>query len=149
MAKASINMNGIPVAPVTEPVVDSTKIKESKAIKPANTPSDGSKSSDNTSEIQGDIEKTEEGARSAEPKVDTQETPDIEFTQKDTESDGKVLIQYVGNSIWRDEKGKLWKHNAVAGTSIIGERVYSKAEYEEREDLKFMVSYGEMKITEM
>lgn len=60
---------------------------------------------------------------------------------------GKCVVEYVGNSIWVDSNNDKWSKNDVKGTSIKSQRTYSAQDYESRDDLKFMVKYGEMKLT--
>lgn len=70
-----------------------------------------------------------------------------ESTGKDTENRNEIdnkpattaVVTYVGNGIWTDNKGKKWKHD--------DENQVSMQEYNTRKDLKFMVNYGEMKVT--
>ena len=81
-----------------------------------------------------------------EGQKDTNETtqkPD----EKATATKGKtVIVEYVGGSIWKDSEKKLWA-KTDNGAGIKSQRQYSAEEYEKREDLKFMVGYGEMKAT--
>ena len=74
---------------------------------------------------------------------ETAQKPD----EKATATAGKaVIVEYVGGSIWQDSEKKLWsKTGNDAG--IKPQRQYSAEEYEKRDDLKFMVGYGEMKAT--
>lgn len=51
----------------------------------------------------------------------------------------KAVVIYVGCSKWKDSKGKDWSNGETESFDI--------KEYEEREDLKFMVRYGEMKVS--
>ena len=51
----------------------------------------------------------------------------------------RAVVTYIGNSTWVDSKGKSWKHNDTES--------YSKEEYEGREDIKFMIKYGEMMVS--
>lgn len=60
---------------------------------------------------------------------------------------GKCVVEYVGNSVWVDSNNDKWSRNDVKGTSIKSQRTYPAQEYESRDDLKFMVQYGEMKLT--
>lgn len=51
----------------------------------------------------------------------------------------KAVVSYIGNGTWKDIKGERWSRNDT--------RSYDENEYEEREDIKFMVKYGEMKVS--
>ena len=67
--------------------------------------------------------------------------------EKATATKGKtVIVEYVGGSVWKDSEKKLWSKTGN-GAGIKPQRQYSAEEYEKREDLKFMVGYGEMKAT--
>ena len=81
-----------------------------------------------------------------EGQKDTNETaqkPD----EKATEKKGKaVIVEYVGGSVWQDSEKKLWS-KSDNGAGIKQQRQYSVEEYEKRDDLEFMVGYGEMKAT--
>lgn len=74
-----------------------------------------------------------------------QETADEASTE---EAQAKVIVRYVGSGVWKDSHGKLWA-NENKTENILAERQYSQAEYKSREDIKFMVSYGAMKMTEV
>ena len=69
-------------------------------------------------------------------------------TETDAQTDGdKAVVTYIGNGVWRDSEGKGWARTENRGAGILATRSYSKAEYDKREDLNFMVRYGEMKLT--
>ena len=89
---------------------------------------------------------TELTGNASKGQKDTNETaqkPD----EKATATKGKtVIVEYVGGSIWKDSEKKLWSKTGN-GAGIKPQRQYSAEEYEKREDLKFMVGYGEMKAT--
>lgn len=89
---------------------------------------------------------TELTGNASKGQKDTNETaqkPD----EKATATKGKtVIVEYVGGSIWKDSEKKLWA-KTDNGAGIKSQRQYSAEEYEKREDLKFMVGYGEMKAT--
>ena len=102
-------------------------------------------------------EQTEAGQASAESIDNTLETAEDtnktkEETKKETphEEESKVgavvVVTYVGGGIWKDEAGKLWSAKNMTN-NILSERQYSKEEYDKREDIKFMVGYGAMKIS--
>lgn len=77
---------------------------------------------------------------------DTNETAQ-KADEKATTTTGKaVIVEYVGGSIWQDSEKKLWSKTGN-GAGIKPQRQYSAEEYEKRDDLKFMVGYGEMKAT--
>lgn len=107
-----------------KPVVDSTKSNKSSNAKPAfATPS--------MEELTGNTSEDKENA--SKIKEDT--------------SKKKAIITYVGNGVWRDAKGVCWSRVEKVNVNILTTRSYDEAEYNEREDLKFMVKYGEMKLT--
>lgn len=98
-------------------------------------------------------EQTEAGQASAELTDNTSETAeDTRETKGETpyEEESKagtvVVVTYVGSGIWKDEAGKLWSAKNMTN-NILSERQYSKEEYDKREDIKFMVGYGAMKIS--
>lgn len=102
-----------------------------------------------------ELEKSEQ----AEPKAESAELTDnaieeaedineIKEEQTEEKESGKVIVRYVGSGIWKDSKGDLWAKEDKT-KNILTERQYSKSEYETREDIKFMVSYGAMQITEV
>ena len=74
---------------------------------------------------------------------ETVQKPDEKATAKAGKA---VIVEYVGSSIWKDSEGKLWS-KSDNGAGIKPQRQYSADEFEKREDLKFMVGYGEMKAT--
>lgn len=65
---------------------------------------------------------------------------------KKSESDKKVVVTYIGSGIWQDSDGKYWAREPK-GATIENERQYTEEEYNNHEDIKFMVGYGEMKAT--
>lgn len=98
-------------------------------------------------------EQTEAGQASAESIDNTSEKAEnTNETKKETphEEESKagavVVVIYVGGGIWKDEAGKLWSAKNMTN-NILSERQYSKEEYDKREDIKFMVGYGAMKIS--
>ena len=89
---------------------------------------------------------TELTGNTTEEKKGTNETTQ-KTDEKATAKSGKtVIVEYVGGSIWKDSEKKLWSKTGN-GAGIKPQRQYSVEEYEKREDLKFMVGYGEMKAT--
>lgn len=100
-----------------------------------------------------ETEQAETGQTSAELTDNTSETAeDTRETKGETphEEESKtgtvVVVTYVGGGIWKDEAGKLWSAKNMTN-NILSERQYSKEEYDKREDIKFMVGYGAMKIS--
>lgn len=98
-------------------------------------------------------EQTEAGQTPAESIDNTSETAEnTNETKRETphEEESKagtvVVVTYVGSGIWKDEAGKLWSAKNMTN-NILSERQYSKEEYDKREDIKFMVGYGAMKIS--
>lgn len=60
-----------------------------------------------------------------------------ESTEKQTQN--KHVITYIGGSEFMDSKGHKWRKHS--------EMTYNDDEYATRNDLHFMVQYGEMKHT--
>lgn len=113
--------------------------KEVKAVTPNSTES---KESANTEPTNAGQASDKSIGDQSEAKKDTNES-----TAKTDKPKGKTaVVTYLGTSIWKDEKGNFWSKQD-AGESILSERQMPTEEYEKREDLKFMVGYGEMKVT--
>ena len=100
-----------------------------------------------------ETEQAETGQASAELTDNTSETAeDTSETKEETQHEEEskagtvVVVTYVGGGIWKDEAGKLWSAKNVTD-NILSERQYFKEEYDKREDIKFMVGYGAMKIS--
>ena len=109
--------------------------KEVKTVTPNSTES---KESSNTAP-------TNAGQASDKP-IDNQSEAK-KNTNESTAPIGKTaVVRYVGASIWKDEKGNFWSKEDQ-GESILAERQMPTDEYEKRDDLKFMVGYGEMKVS--
>lgn len=90
-----------------------------------------------STELTGNASKGQKGTNETATKTD----------EKATATKGKtVIVEYVGGSIWKDSEKELWSKTGN-GAGIKPQRQYSAEEYEKREDLKFMVGYGEMKAT--
>ena len=70
---------------------------------------------------------------------DTQKPTEANAQQASTETAVKHVLVYIGQSEYKDSTGKKWHKN--------DEGTYTEQEYSTREDLKFMVKYGEMKHT--
>ena len=90
---------------------------------------------DNTSETAEDTEKTE--AEATEEKTEEAAT---------SAASKKVLVEYCGNGVWKDAKGKCWSRIEKPAVDILASRSFEQNDYDRRDDLKFMVKYGEMKI---
>ena len=127
-----INMNK-----VKETTVNSTEIKELTDVKPAEAPIESAELTDDTSVNHEDTN---------EIKQENTDSKNEETKAEDTESNGTVIVRYVGGGAWIDEKGCYWA-NENKSNNILHERQYSKSEYESREDIKFMVAYGAMEST--
>lgn len=123
---AQVDMNKI-----KEDTVNSTKIEELKETEQAKASTQLAELTNNTSEKLKDTNETEKHTQA--------ET-------KEEKSAGKVVVRYISGGIWKDSKGKLWATENKAA-NILSERQYSAAEYEKRDDIKFMVQYGSMKVT--
>jgi hypothetical protein len=89
-------------------------------------------------------ESTDNALKTAEDNSETATKTEDETNK--TEFDGKVVVTYVGGGIWKDSEGKLWA-STKKSDNILNERQYTAEEYKNREDIKFMVSYGAMKAT--
>lgn len=96
------------------------------------------KQADNASEEPEKPSETEPGHESEE-----QQEPEQDKVQA-----AGVLVKYIGASIWRDEEGKYWASEKKSD-NILTERQFTAEEYDRRDDIKFMVQYGEMKATEL
>lgn len=111
-----------------KPVDNSTKLEEFEHTKQTETPTEPVKLVDNTTEEPKDID---------------------EITQKTEEKaeDEKTIavVCYIGSGSWKDSNGEMWA-NTNKSKNILSERKYTIDEYEGREDLKFMVGYGSMKV---
>lgn len=110
---------------------DSSELIESdelKDVKGAETPNESSELIDNISEKSENASETAEEQKQEEP----------------ADNQGKVVVLYVGGGVWKDSCGKLWA-NTNRTDNILCERHYSREEYETRDDIKFMVEYGEMR----
>lgn len=92
---------------------------------------------------QASAELTDNASETAE---DTRETKEETPHEEESKTGTVVVVTYVGGGIWKDEAGKLWSAKNMTN-NILSERQYSKEEYDKREDIKFMVGYGAMKIS--
>lgn len=64
----------------------------------------------------------------------------------------KHVVKFIGGGVWKDMKGKSWSNSVEGNPEILPERIYETEVSEEvflndRTDIKFMVGYGQMKIT--
>ena len=114
---------------------NSTESTKSADVSAAVAPSDGAESTDNASETAEDTEKTE--AEATEEKAGEAAT---------SAASKKVLVEYCGNGVWKDAKGKCWSRIEKPTVDILASRSFEQNDYDRRDDLKFMVKYGEMKI---
>lgn len=118
-------------------VKNTAKVDE-KEVKTATPNSTESKESSNTAPTNAGQASDKPISNQSEAKKDTNES---------TAPTGKTaVVRYVGASIWKDEKGNFWSKEDQ-GESILAERQMPTEEYEKRADLKFMVGYGEMKVS--
>ena len=122
--------------------VKNTAKADEKEVKTATPNSTESKESSNTAPTNAGQASDKPIDNQSEAKKDTNES-----TAKADETTGKTaVVRYVGASIWKDEKGNFWSKEDQ-GESILAERQMPTEEYEKRADLKFMVGYGEMKVS--
>lgn len=106
-------------------LIKSDELKETNDVK---APSESSELIDNASEKSENASETAEEQKQEEP----------------ADNQNKVVVLYVGGGVWKDSCGKLWA-NTNRTDNILCERHYSREEYETRDDIKFMVEYGEMR----
>lgn len=92
---------------------------------------------------QASAELTDNTSETAE---DTSETKGETPHEEESKAGTVVVVTYVGGGVWKDEAGKLWSAKNITD-NILSERQYYKEEYDKREDIKFMVGYGAMKIS--
>ena len=105
----------------------------------------------NQNKPSSDVKKVDTPIKSDELTNNTEEnkenTNEIAQEQADTQNATEmVVVTYVGHSIYKDEHKELWA-NIDKSENILSTRQYTAEEYDKREDLKFMVGYGEMKAT--
>lgn len=118
-------------------VKNTTKADE-KEVKTATPNLTESKESSNTAP-------TNAGQASDKP-IDNQSEAKKNTNESTAPTSKTAVVRYVGASIWKDEKGNFWSKEDQ-GESILAERQMPTDEYEKRDDLKFMVGYGEMKVS--
>ena len=111
------------------------EIKDSETSAEANVQDNNQESIDNTQEGQDNT---------LEIKLDG----DTEKPQKPTATMTKHIVTFIGNGIWMDNHGDSW-HRGHHNENIKSEREYTDEEFVNRNDLKFMISYGAMKHTKV
>lgn len=107
--------------------------------------------------ITPELNKSEEltGAIKPETQEETQnklsnvqeKSEDIKETEKEPQAKATVkqyVIKYVGGGVWIDKDGKAWARDRK---NMIGSKNFTEEEYTLRDDIKFMVKYGEMEET--
>ena len=83
----------------------------------------------------------------SETTEDTNEiNKETEAKEESNTASSKVIVRYVGSGIWKDSEGKLWA-SVSKSENILNERQYDIDEYENRDDIKFMIKYGTMTET--
>lgn len=125
--KEDIIMGKIDMTQIAKPSSELTQNNELQASQPTETKTESAELINNASEQQKD-------------------TSEIKQETEEKTTEGTVIVRYVGTSVWKDCTGKLWA-NTDKTKNILSERQYTKEEYETREDIKFMVKYGEMKVS--
>ena len=71
-----------------------------------------------------------------------------EIKQNDGEETVKKhVLTYIAGGIWIDSNGQKWSRQPISGTDIVNVREYHDNDYQNRDDLQFMVNYGSMTIT--
>ena len=115
------------------------------------------KNTDNSAEI-NELKANEQAEANGEPAelIDnalkaTEDTNEIDKEAEDGKGEepkpsGKIVVRYIGGGIWKDSKGDLWASENKS-VNILSERQYDADEFENREDIKFMLKYGAMKET--
>lgn len=73
-------------------------------------------------------------------------------TKEIKQNDGKETVKkhvltYIAGGIWIDSNGQKWSRQPISGTDIVNVREYYDNDYQNRDDLQFMVNYGSMTIT--
>lgn len=87
------------------------------------------------------------GEKPTEPKVDSVKEPTVakkgKKETKKTDNGGAVtvVLEYRGNGVWKDNKGKRWTNGTTMNMT--------KDEYLKRKDIRWMVSHNEFKMTEV
>lgn len=86
--------------------------------------------SSDISKINTKVEDTSKDASESTPKT---------APETANETVNKHVVVYIGSSEFTDSTGHRWYHN--------DEKTYTDEEFEKRNDLHFMIKYGEMKHT--
>lgn len=73
-----------------------------------------------------------------EPKEDTPKAHKATVT--------KHVVAFIGNGVWFDSHGIAWSKK-TGNPGIVQTQDFTEDEYNEREDIKFMVEYGTMTDT--
>lgn len=85
----------------------------------------------------------EVNAPANQPEIKNEVENTLKDTQKPTEEQApkttKHVVTYIGSSEYTDSVGHKWNKNH--------EQTYDDSDYAKRNDLHFMVNYGEMKHT--
>ena len=84
----------------------------------------------------------------------TVNTESVKETAKKTKREepkkaGNIMVTYLGRGVWVDSEREHWSRDIKPNVDILQQRTYTKAEYENRPDLRFMVGYGEMSAVEV
>lgn len=83
------------------------------------------------------------------PTDESKNEPEIQNTSEDikeskpSKGGSKHLVSFVGNGVWTDAKGEMWHRT---NEKFVNKKTFTEKEYNEREDIKFMVGYGAMKL---
>lgn len=104
--------------------VQSTKIEELKTSEAVGMPSDIQK-------LEGDAKERQEDIKETNTK-----------TQEKTDSK-KHLVTFIGNGVWVDNNGIVWSRDKRDNT--ISDMTFNSDEIVNRDDIRFMISYGAMK----
>lgn len=75
----------------------------------------------------------------------SKDSEDIKGNKKETVK--KHILTYIAGGIWIDSNGQKWSKQPISGTDIVNTREYHDNDYQNRDDLQFMVNYGSMTIT--
>ena len=122
--------------------INSTKIKDDEVANAANVADDIENKSIDTTEATKDIDEIK-----TEPNEPTNKAQVKEHSSAINKA--KYVVEYIAGGIWKDAKGEYWANKNIVGTNIANTRAYIEAEYDSRDDLRFMVQYGSMKATKV
>lgn len=84
-----------------------------------------------------DIDKT--NVKAEDTLKDTPKSTEETAPKNESKATDKHVVTYIGSSEYIDSTGHKWHKN--------DEKTYSNDEYAKRNDLHFMIKYGEMKHT--